>query len=71
MQIGPNQHEVVTVDRSSWNAVDQNNIELRAKLFKGLAKRWQSCVISAETDECEFATNSIVQCLAAVQPDVR
>ena len=71
MQIGPNQHEVVTVDRLSRNAVDLNNIEPRAKLFEGVTKRWQSCVVPTKTDECELATNSVVQCLAVIQPDVR
>jgi len=71
MQIGPNQHEVATVDLSSRNAVDLNNIELRAKLFEGLTKRWQSGLVPTKTDECELATNSVVQCLAVVQPDVR
>ena len=70
MQIGPNQHEVATIDLSSRSAIDLNNIELRANLFEGLTKRWQSCVIPTKTDECELATNSIVQRVAVVQPDM-
>ena len=66
MQIGPNQHEVVTIDLSSRNAVDLNNAELCAKLVEGLAKHWQSCVVPTKTDECELATNAIVQRLAVV-----
>lgn len=71
MQIGPNQDQVVTVNLSSGIAVDLNNVKLRAKLCKGLAKRGQSCVVPTKSDECELATNLIVQCLAVVEPDVR
>ena len=56
---------------SSGIAVDLNNVKLRAKLCKGLAKRGQSVVVPTKADECELATNLIVQRLAVVEPDVR
>ena len=35
MQIGSNQNQVATINLSSGNAVDLNNVKLRAKLCKG------------------------------------
>ena len=70
MQIGSNQNQVVTINLSSRIAFDLKDVELCAKLRKGLTKCRQGFVVSTKTDEGEFAANSIVQCLAVVEPDV-
>ena len=71
MQIGPDQHEVATVDIPSGTAFDLKDVEASPNFREGVPERIKGCAGRTKADERVFVADPIVQRLAIIEPDVR